>query len=403
MIEQSFQHGAVYLSQIRGDMLTSKAVKVSDILFGPWRHIRIARKEPFIYVEDISTNIIYLYEDKNLQVETTAITFPKDVESFFYYYGMAHHKKDGEFPYFIQNRPKVSYKKTPDIQTFILPRTLQNLGYNRKFTYPKRLRELLANVPATYVDRFKRPIKHVEGRVFPVNIENVETTFSDLKESNYPFVINIVNTDFIMVDLEPNYTKEDLRHFESLDGYYIESTPRGGKHLLARGDSDLFKFRYSDQLEIINEGMVSIYGIDAEYIGNYPKDIDLSQYDQTKRTVSVPVKAKESDETIQKYVDLLKEQNKKKLSIAKDIAKRKYEQNDDLSYAEYMAIYILYVRDIMPYKEHLPEDDLPWIVESYSRDIIPWRDKHESQRNNVPYLVYLANEAIQYREREVGK
>lgn len=403
MIEQSFQHGAVYLSQIRGDMLTSKTVKVSDILFGPWRHICIARKEPFIYVMDVNTNIIYLYENGNLQVKSTTIEFPEEVESFYYYYGMAKHNRDGEFPYFIQNRPKVTYEKTPDIQSFVLPRTLQDLGYDRKFTYPKELKELLADIPATYVDRFKRPIRHIDGRVFPVNIESIETTLSDLEESNYPFVINIADTSFAMVDLEPDYTKKDLEHFNTLDGYYLESTPRGGKHLLTYADSDLFKFRYSDQLEVINEGMVSIYGIDAEYLGDNPKELDLSKYDTTKRTVTTPVMAKESDEAIQKYVDLLKTQNKKRFSMAKDIARRKYEQNDDLSYAEYMAIYILYVRDVMPYKDSLPEDDLPWIVEGYSRDIIPWRDKHESQRGGVPYLVYLANEAIQYREREVGK
>lgn len=400
MIEQSFQHGAVYLSQVRGNMLTSKAVKITDLSFGPWRHTRIAKKEPFVYVQDVNTEIIYLYESNNLQVESTTLDFPSNVDQFYYYYGMAYHKRDGEFPYFIQNRPQVSYDGIPSIETFDLPRTLQDLGYDRKFTYPKEIKKLLGNLPATYVDRFKRPINHTNGRTFPVNIEKVKTTLSDLKESNYPFVINIANTDFAMVDLEPNYTKDDLEHFNSLEGYYIESTPRGGKHLLVKAKSDLFKFRYSDELEIINEGMISIYGIDGEYLSNNPKEIDLSAYRSTKRTVSQPIKAKESDKEIQKYVDLLEEKNKKLNSTGRDIAERKYEQNDDLSYAEYLVIYILYSEDIEPYKNSLPKENLPWIVEAYARKTIPWRDKHESQRNKVPYLVHLANEVIQYKERE---
>lgn len=400
MIEQSFQHGAVYLSQVRGNMLVSKSIKVADISFGPWRHIRIAQKEPFVYVEDINTKIIYLYEKGNLQIESETLDFPNDVDHFFYYYGVADHKQDGEFPYFIQNRPNVTYKGTPDVKVFSLPRTLQDLGYDREFTYPREIINLLGDLPATYVDRFKRPIKHEKGRTFPVNIEKVETKLADLEESNYPFVINIANTDFAMVDLEPNYTDDDLEHFNSLEGYYIESTPRGGKHLLVKAESDLFKFRYSDELEIINEGMVSIYGIDGKYLSNNPKKLDLSKYNSTKRTVSAPIKEKESDERIQKYVDLLEEMSKKTNSLGRDIAERKYNQGDDISHSEYLVIYILYQEDILPYRNHLPEPDLPWILEAYARKSIPWRDKHESQRNNVPYLVHLANEVIQYTERE---
>lgn len=400
MIEQTFEHGAVYLSQERKKLLTSKIVKVTDISFGPWRHIRISKKEPFVYVEDTRTKIVYLYENNKLQAEGKSLSLPDNVDQYYYYYGLSKHKTQGEFPYYIQNRPNVTYDRTPCIDTFYLPRTLQDLGYDQSFTYPREIKKLLSNVQATYVDRFKRPVKHSQGRTFPINIDSVKTTLSDLEDSNYPFVVNLAGTDFAMVDLEPNYTKEDYEHFEKIEGYYIESTPNGGKHLLVPADSKVFKFRYSEQLEIINEGMVSLYGIDAKFLSWNPKPLDTNIYESTQRTVSTPVAERKSKEHVQKYVNLLVDQSKKTASSAMQHAKQNYEQNDDLSYAEYLALYILYVRDVLPYKANLPTDDLPWILESYARAIIPWRDKHESQRNSIPYLVHLANEVIQYKERE---
>lgn len=403
MIEQSFEHGAVYLSEERTTILTSKPVKVTDIAFGPWRHIQIAHKDPFVYVKDTRTKTIYLYENKQLQITSDTLSMPSDTNHYLYYYGLANHNTDGEFPYYIQNRPQVSYNKTPDIKSFQLPRTLQDLGYDQLFTYPEEIKELLADVQATYVDRYKRPVHHARGRIFPINIDRVDTTVSQLEETNYPIVLNLEGTGFAMVDLEPGYTKEDYNHFEQLDGYYKESTPNGGKHLLVPANSKQFKFRYSEHLEIINEGMVSIYGINGKFLSWKPTPLDVSIYKATQRTASVPVTKRKSDKHIKKYVDLLNQQSEKTASSAMDHAKQNFNQNADISYAEYIAIYILYVRDILPYKDNLPADDLPWIVEGYANPVIPWRDKHETQRNNIPYLVHLANEVIQYREREAEK
>lgn len=406
MIEQSFKHGSIYLSYIRKSMLVSKSVKVSDIAFGYWRPIEVYNQGEFVYVKDLINQDIYLYSNGTLQIKTKTIQ-PKG-EGFFYYYGVAHIKDERTgtnmtYPYYIQNKPRVTLEVSPQFDTFEVPRTIQDLGYDQEFDYDIQLRSLIGDLQASYVDRFKRPVQISDGRVFPIHIDNATTTFKDLKPSNYPIVINLANTAFAMLDLEPGYTDEDLRHFHQTPGYYIEDTPRGGKHKLVKLDTNIFKYRYSDHLEIINEGMVTIYGIAGRMHHRNPQPLDLKEYTSTVRTISAPVTQDVVSEDIAQYVSLLNEQNLATMSQGKDYARNTLNSDPDRSHGEYVALYTLYMQDIKPYASQIPHEALPWILEAYSRDVIPFRDKHETQRNDVPYLVYLSNEVIHFDTKRSRK
>lgn len=405
VIEQSVENGAVYLSYIRKSMLISESVKVSDIQFGRWRAIRIVPEDNFIYVTDVNENMTYLYESGVLQVRSESLMGPED--GAFYYYGVAKHKdkRTGTYiayPYYIKNKPPVTLDIVPKMNLFELPRTMQDLGYNLKFEYNPLLLDLLENIPATYVDRFKRPIVFYGSSAYPVNIDNVKTTVKDLPPINYPIVVNLSNTPFAVVDLEPGYTEEDLNHFNSLKGYYLEETPRGGKHLLVHLDEPVYKYRYSDHLEIINNGMVTLYGINSKMMYANPKPIDTTPYSQTNRSVSTVVQDPVSED-VQEYVKVLEAQRIKTASSNIERILFTHQQNEDKSHADYIALYSLYMRDVYPYRASLPTEDLPWILEAYARDIIPHRDKHETRRNGVPYMVYLSDKVIQYVEEKNRK
>lgn len=407
MIEQSFEHGSLYLSEIRKSMLVSKSVKVADIKFGYWRPIEIYMGDPFVLVKDLGDGQIYVYDNGLLQIKTETIV--PEGNGFFYYYGVAQIKDSSTgvnmmYPYFIQNRPSVTLETTPDFSSFELPRTIQNLGYDRTFEYDIQLHALLGDIQATYVDRYKRPVQITDGRVFPINIDNVKTTFNDLTPSNYPVVVNLSATPYAMMDLEPGYTDDELRHFNSVQGYYVEDTPRGGKHKLVKLNTRVFKYRYSDNLEIINDSMVTLYGINASMLHRNPRAIQIEQYQPTVRTASIPVEREPVKDDVQKYVTLLNQQNLATMSQGKAYARNTLDTDPDRSHGEYVAMYTLYMQDIKPYKPSLPSAHLPWILEAYARDVIPHRDKHETQRNGVPYLVYLANEVIHFdtkRDRKV--
>ena len=400
MIEQTSLNGKLYLSYISNNTLVSKHIQRAHIQFGPPQPITIFKVQKKVYVQYEHTKQLYLYENEQQQ---DIITPPSLQSGYFYYYGIASYTdKDGhkqQFPYFIQNKPQVMIHEIPDMKTFELPRTLQSLDYDITFIYPNELYNLIGDYQATYVDKYKRPIRCQHGRLYPISIDKVTTTFNMLQPSTYPVVVNLTNTPFAVVDLEPGYTDDDLAHFQSLQGYYKEKTPRGGQHLIVPLTSDTFKFRYSDKLEVINNSMITFYGINGEWLQDNPAPLDISKYNVTNHTTYDKIDT-HIPQNIQVYVDRIIQKSKQTFSTAHVLAKQKYEQDNDISHGEYLALFILYQRDIKPYISQFPSQEVPWILAAYATKIIPWREKHETMRNGVPYLTYLAHRIIHYQKQE---
>ena len=68
----------------------------------------------------------------------------------------------------------------------------------------------------------------------------------------------------------------------------------------------------------------------------------------------------------------------------------KHSGNTDNSNREFNMLLDLYKAALMPYRHEFPEEALPWMLASYAGDIIEPREKHATQRNGLPYLVYLS-------------
>ena len=401
MLEQSVLHGKVFCIRQTEKTLTSKAVSINEISFGPMRPIHlyvISDKE--IFICDINKDDWYHYKGESggfhlvLMEKTRPATIP-NVTEHFYYYGKAKYK-DEEHIYFIKNMPPVTMSDIPDVNMIQIPITLQALDYDMTFSYPDKLKEQLGDVLACYTDRYKRPIKHVKDATYPVPIENVTTKFRELTECNYPVVFNFRNTFYGIADLEPHHTEQDMEHFNSLDGYYIEDTPRGGKHKLVLIESSDFKFRYSDGLEIINQSQATLYGINGTWLEDDPKPIDVSVYNAVGHA-DHKVIAKLDRPDVTQEVMLLKEKAEENLSTGRQAANNFYRTDPDTSHGEFMVLWTLYQEDMLPYAKQFDRELLPWILEQYAMDIIEHREKHETMRMGLPYLVYLSAIIIEIR------
>lgn len=401
MLEQSVLHGKVFCITQTATTLTSKTTSISDISFGPMRPIHLyVLSDNEVLVCDINRNDWYHYKRESVASELVLADRVRpasipNVSQHFYYYGMAKYN-DTNHLYFIKNVPSVTISDIPDINTFQIPITLQTLGYETLFEYPDELVDLLNDVPACYTDRYKRPIVHTADKTYPIPMDKVTTTVKDLPACAYPVVFDFKNTCYGIADLEPHHTEQDMEHFNSLDGYYVEDTPRGGKHKLIKIDAPDFKFRYSDGLEIINQSQATLYGINGTWLKDNPEPIDVTVYNVIGRVERTVVALLERPD-VTEAVALLTQKANENLSAGRRIAKNQYMTDPDTSHGEYMVLWTLYQEDLLPYANQFDRQLLPWILEQYAMTIIEHREKHETMRHGLPYLVYLAAIIIEKR------
>lgn len=414
IIEQSYEHGLLYLSSIDESSLESKKISPSEVQFGRYRAIEIRKFERFIFVTNRNTQEMTIYENNEvidedfaLLIETHRINYKK-CKRFFYYYGLAKYKRE-IIPYFIKNEPKVSIEDIPDTHTFYLPITLQDLSYEQTFTYLPEFKELLKDVKAAYTDRYKRPVKLINEQVFPTTAQTVKTRLKDLKECSYPIVVCLDNTNYGVLDLEPGYTQEDLEHYNAIEGYYEDETPRGGKHKLVKMEENdkNFKYRYSKHLEIINNALITFYGINAKMLHNDPSVLDTSCYTINgkweERLESVPIKqaknlSKEDEKSVETTIKMLSIIARQNASTSKKEAEKLFYGDADTSHGEYTAMFCVYRNDIYPFRQTIEEHLLPHVLYQYTFDMFPHRKKHDTMRNSMPYLLYLATKVIAYME-----
>lgn len=418
MFEQSALHGILYRSEKQERSIASQTVSLNDMTFGPMRSIHIyphSDQEFLVYHLQGQTWYHYqslqqgqtpklqqIYTNEQLPPAFQAWTCQEN--QFFYYYGQAQWKdpRTGACisdAYYVQNSPTVTSETIPDIQTMELPLTLQKLDYTQTFTYPEELNQLLGNLSAAYTDRYKRPIQRKRGRTYPIAMEKVTTTWKDLPASTYPKVVNLSNTFFAVLDLEPDHTEEDLDEFQKMPGFYEEETPKGGKHKLIAVNSSVFKFRFSKGLELINESMVTFYGIRGTWITKNPIVADIRAYQpigHTTRQITTRLERPDVTEAVQ----ALQQKAAENMSMLDIKISEIYRTDTDNSHADFVALVTIYHSDIKPYELNFERTQLPWIMEAYAKPWIPHREKHETMRNGLPYLVYLSSIIIQERNCE---
>lgn len=409
MIEQSTLNGPIYLSESSGKILKSQQISPNDILFGPYKSIFIKGCEDhsFKYKYIDTTNAYHVINQEQNPCEDFA-------DGFFYNVGLCLYE-DTEHLYFIQNDPVISKPElVMEKDIMIAPSSLIGYPYTQKFHISKDLVNYIGkDLPATYVDKFKRPLNPTflkNGIYLPINIDHITTTLDEITsvDKYFPVVVNFKNTDYAIVDLEPNHTPDELKNAESLNYFYKEDTPRGGKHYIIKTHSSGFKYRISENLEIINQSMCTLYGINPvlNLTNTEYEDLDSKNYTVIGNKSTTVVKSdKDYSKTIQAIHSFHKESSPSYHHI-----KNNYENDKDASHADFIALYILYLEDIKPALFNDPivqgslfqkndsytYDDLPWILYEYAMtlNIIPYRDKHSTLRKGVPYLVYVASAVI---------
>ena len=165
---------------------------------------------------------------------------------------------------------------------------------------------------------------------------------------------------------------------------------------LIKIDAPDFKFRYSDGLEIINQSQATLYGINGTWLKDNPEPIDVTVYNVVGRVERTVVALLERPD-VTEAVALLTQKANENLSAGRRIAKNQYMTDPNTSHGEYMVLWTLYQEDLLPYANQFDRQLLPWILEQYAMTIIEHREKHETMRQGLPYLVYLAAIIIEKR------
>ena len=403
MLEQNKKNGRVYNVQPGEKSVLSKPARISEFIFGPYRPITVYRiTDNEMWVKDENRGDWYHYEgdvDPLHLVEHTGY-HEELAPGCFYMYGMAEQVSNGDLvPYFVQDTPYVQKHIVPDIEQMVMPFSLRTLDYERVFTYPKALKELLKSCPVAYADRFKRPIIRSKGHTYPISLQKQSFQWSELPDGCYPVVADLSGTNFAVLDLEPTRTKDEDLTYESVVGYYEEETIRGGRHKLVKLNDPTFKFRYGNGLELIANGMVTFYGINGVMLSSDPPPMETTGFTPVGHIERV-VQATEIPDEIQELVKKL-ETYTGDLRLQKMRIQEKHRLNMDNSDREFRILLDIYKLALASNRYHFSEDDLPWILAAYASDVIEPREKHETQRNGMPYLVYLS--AIICKNKEGAK
>lgn len=261
-------------------------------------------------------------------------------------------------------------------------------------------------------------------------------------ETNRAYRLHAADNLVVSFDIEPKSDPSYLAHFASLPAHYAEYSRNNGVHLyyklshtrLSEKAIDMVTtktvYKYSNLKEVAENP--TIKPLEYELLMNnhwvtftnkpiinenitIQVDVPDSIYDQINRiaeslsTISTEYIDLEIEETelSEKLKELIKE-NKKYLNELKELTKLDF--NDDESLYEYNIIFRLagvlerrlnrpQVYDAM-YLETAIEDidisDKIAAVASLAKDILEFRDKHNTVRENQPWLVYNARKAYEW-------
>lgn len=423
MLEQTTRNGQLYLSQIVNGKLKSRRVELSQVVFGPSQPLRLFFKTQDHYCV-VKGRTGYVFVDGNF-VKT--VDNPMVLgEVYEYYYGRCR-IENVECNYLTVNRPTTTCDLVADVVDFKLPTSFTGYPYDQTFSYPQELVDLLGHLPATYVDAHKRPLNYEsmqQGRYFPISIDKINTRLPQLSGyDNFPVVVNLKNSRFAVIDMEPGYTPEDSALIDMSRVIYEEETPRGGKHFLVYSDDGAFKRRVTPRLEIITQTMMTFYGINAVWHGSDKEVYDTEVYSEVGGPTETKV-SKTAPQHVQEMAERLLENIKvidagvpgigKGDTFGHQMATTGYrEHSHDPSTADFAALAALYRYDLQPLfkprklstrqraiKEACAElkvtvEELPWLLAEYSTNVIPHRDKHDTDRLGIPYLVYVAAKVIE--------
>lgn len=403
MLEQTKKNGSVYETEAGEKMVKNRPADTSKWKFGPYLPVTLYRKnDNELWMKDEAHGGWFHYEGPEDAMKLTGRQqdYIPEGDGFFYRYGMAVSKEETT-PYFVQDMLFKGSSLVPDIRTFVMPFSLRSLSYDRTFTYPPELKELLRDQPAAYADRYKRPIIRRNGRTYPVSLTEIKTRWENLPDTHYPVVLDLSGSPFAVLDLEPEHSPEEELMFDSVMGYYEEKTMRGGRHKLVYLKDSAFKFRYGKGLELINNGMATFYGIDGEWFTGNPVPMPTEGFRPVgggKSPLPPMERTKEASELLKKLDALTGSRDELYRAI-----KETYILDTDNSHREFCTLLDIYYQIIKPVADEFEKESLPWLLSACGEEIIEPREKHKTMRQGLPYLTYLAARIVGQHKDGGGK
>lgn len=402
IIEQAYSNTAYYIVKIVNDngkkRLINKPIEISDLTFHKPIIVTMYALNDMTYLQPENSKKIYTFRNNIF------CGFLNPDENTKYYRWKFHVgivKYGSEYlPYWCIDEPE--HSQTPsmiDFTKIMLPPMFTGFKYDMNFEYDHHLIDILHEYQASLVDEFKRPLD-INGikrhQYYPGKLADSTATVKDVVglSKTLPIVVNLEskNEGLACLDLEPHFTEEDLNKAESFDYYYVEETPRGGRHYLIKAkQKDAYKFRISKYLEVQVNAPITLYGINGIWKKDNIKLSDLSEYKEVGHESSTfdETENPEKAQLIAKaYCEFFKYTGSRIYALSI------YHKTDDLSYADFTAMARLYHRDIQFNVLQYPRDLQVWILADYASLILPHRAKHDELRLGVPYLTYLADKIV---------
>ena len=400
-IEQSRTGGEFYLTTIVDDSKSSKqTVKTENLPAG-----NVLWGQPYQGSFSVVNDRLYFTSGYTYEyVDSQWHYVPMNLTGEPYYFGLA--LVDGvTYPYYVKDMPTPTVNLPVQLDLMEPPHTWTGFPYEQTFSLLPELVELLKDIPATYVDRYKRPLNAAlvdRHRYYPKTVKESGCTLGQLRQgTHFPCVIDlnqfsIDGVKFGILDLEPGYTDTDLEWLQSFDIIYEEETPRGGKHFLFKHTSDRYKYRLTPNLEILTNALVTLYGINGRIIN---LNAQPSKLDDSLAVDYNPIEVVTAESDVNQIVEWLLARNKG--GLGRSNMQRRYERESqvDMSSAEFNAMRHLYVREIKMFESMMTESDVPWVLGEYARHVLPYREKHDSLRKGIPYIVYTAQKVIMFEKK----
>lgn len=377
-------NGPFYLSKEVNGKMVYIPIKQRHVSFGKSQPVKLVQYPSSYFSIHYDGVELFYHRDKPIQ------PFKQNpIRTHSFLGGYAQYQGE-TYPYIVKDEIEVTFDGKTQ-QLIQPPRSLTGFSYNQTFHYPQELVDLMSkhNVKTTITDKIKRPLNYeafTKGLYYPTTMSAVKHSFSDIQTNEYPRVVELKDTPFAVVDLEPGFTKEDITWFYQYPMLYMEDTPNGGKHVLVYCNDEATKYQVTPKCEIIVNTMVTLYGINAKWIGN-EQVVSFPFEAIVHKTIDVQ-KVDIDEEWLQEEVERLNKTVPKKSHMWLTAWYNNPDlDGDDLSESrlDFTALSKVWKRihtQIYENKE--------WVLAYYTKQFIPYREKHDSLRQGLPYLVYLA-------------
>lgn len=403
LIEQTTEKGVYYISQLKlendKERLISEIADLKDLHLGKGIKTQIWKNKTSIWLTANGKTALF----KQNAFKRFAKRSPSAQKTDELFLSLGQYKGKSVL---VWSKDQVNLDPSfkIDWQKLKLPVSIAGFTYDEQFTYRKELVQILKTGKAAFIDSLKRPLSVPgllnHGTYYPKSLSKSPFTFGDLAkyELNLPITVDMGSfKDLACLDLEPHFTKEDLDLANSFDAYYVEETPRGGRHYLIKAKGDAYKYRLTEHLEAQINASVTWYGVFGKWLNDSVNESDLSKYKVVgKRKNELTMTVHECPPKAQRFFDLIKTFGDINQGT-RDKIKEIYDTDNDPSHADWMAILTIYNRIKQNFISlNIDMETRGWILTLFVSGLIPYRPKHDTDRCGVSYLTYLCFSVVEW-------